>query len=671
MSTLFEAIIPAKITWKSGLPYARAFEDIYFSTENGLQEALHVFIHGNQLLERWKRLPCEQSSQFIIAETGFGSGLNFLLTWSLWQAHAPKSANLYFISCEKHPLTRDDLLKCLALWPALSEQSYALLESYPILTPGFHLLSFEQRRVNLILMLGDAFICYDQLLVCGDAVVEKQLRRVSIDAWFLDGFSPQKNPDMWCEKLFAVMGRLSKRNATLATFSAAGVVKRGLQAAGFTVVKKPGYGCKREMISARFDQPILPTTRQVSRSTPWHASSVNLVKNRHAIVLGGGLAGCYSAHALARRGWKVTLLDEQEQAGRGASGNRQAVLYPKISSYRSPLTEFMLTAYVFAIRAYKTLLNPRVDGHLSGLLQLACDSKEQAIQAGLSAWLTDYPELGRLVDKQQASMLAGITLESDGLFIPHSGWIDSFTLCQFLIEMEQINWVGGHKVNALHYTNGEWSTGQYHAEVLIIANGHHANQFYQTRHLPLKPIRGQMTVIQKNEASSKLKMPLCAEGHILPAWEGGHYLGATYHLGSTDAECQKADDENNLARLDKLPSELIWSKDIISHWSAVRAATPDYLPLVGPVADPESFKQQFAKLASNAQGWLPFPGPCLPGLYVCTGFGSRGLTSVPISAEWLASMINHEPDCLPRRLIQAISPARFLRREIIRSRNKT
>ncbi|AHE67220.1 bifunctional tRNA (5-methylaminomethyl-2-thiouridine)(34)-methyltransferase MnmD/FAD-dependent 5-carboxymethylaminomethyl-2-thiouridine(34) oxidoreductase MnmC [Legionella oakridgensis] len=667
MSTLFEAITPAKITWTSGLPYSCEFEDIYFSTANGLQEASHVFIDGNQLRERWEKLPDKQGSQFVIAETGFGSGLNFLLAWSLWQTHAPKSARLHFISCEKHPLTRDDLLKSLSLWPALAGQSQALLESYPILTPGFHLLSFEGGRVNLILMLGDALACYDQLLICGDAAVEKQLRHTAVDAWFLDGFSPKKNPDMWCEPLFTVIGRLSRQNATLATFSAAGIVKRGLQAVGFTVNKKKGYGCKREMITAVFDQP---STRSYARYTPWHASSVSPVKDRHAMIVGGGLAGCYSAYALARRGWKVTLIDEQKHAGEGASGNRRAVLYPKISSYRSPLTEFMLTAYVFAIRAYKALLNPHI-GHLGGGLQLAYNSKEQVIQAGLRPWLTHYPELGRLVNHKEASLLAGIILESDGLFVPHSGWIDSLALCQFLIESERIHWVGGHQVNALNYVDGTWSTGQYQAEVLIIASGHHANQFSQTSHLPLKPIRGQMTIIKSNEASSKLNMPLCADGHVLPAWDGGHYLGATYHLGSTDATCQNVDNESNLAKLDKLSSELTWSKDVINHWSAIRAATPDYLPLVGPVAQPESFKQHFAALASNAQRWLPFSAACLPGLYVCAGFGSRGLTSIPISAEWLAAMINREPHCLPRKLIQAISPARFLRREIIRSRLHT
>lgn len=222
MSKYFAPIETATLLWRNGLPFSQQFSDIYFSLENGLAEAQHVFIAGNNLLKRWQDLT---NDSFVIAETGFGSGLNFLLTWSLWLAHAPKTARLYFISCEKFPLAKQDLKHCLDLWPELQVHAKVLIENYPVLTPGFHYLQFAQGRVNLTLMLGDVVDCFKQLLLCGDPLLEHELRAYFIDAWFLDGFSPSKNPAMWSAELLQIVALLSKPKTTLATFSAAALVK--------------------------------------------------------------------------------------------------------------------------------------------------------------------------------------------------------------------------------------------------------------------------------------------------------------------------------------------------------------------------------------------------------------------------------------------------------------
>lgn len=659
MSALFEPLKLAEIAWREGLPYAITFEDTYFANQGGLDEAHHVFLDGNHLIKRWQALSPKHSQPFVLAELGFGTGRNFLLAWSLWKKHAPDSARLHFISCEKHPLSRQNLSKCLALWPDLQEEAGFLLDNYPILTPGFHLLQFDGGRVSLTLMLGDAHDCYRELLACGDVAAEKNLRESYVDAWFLDGFSPTKNPLMWSEDLFVTLGMLSKNNTTLAAFTTADAVKERLQSAGFNVSASKEKG---RMI-AEFKGL---TPRHATRHTPWHLSSPKIATGKKALVLGAGLAGCYTANALAQRGWRVTILDAQKEAASGASGNQHAILFPQLSSFFSPVTAFMLTTYLYAIRYYKQVLGTDFIGELSGMLQLAYNHKEHVSQANLHGWLSCYPELGALVNAADASAIAGIVLQYGGLFIPHSGWFDSPALCRLLLQKPGIQWEPNTLVTSLDYDGREWHANGYHAEVVVIANGYQANAFAQTAHVPLKAVRGQMTFVLGNEQSARLKVPVCGDGHIIPARGGIHSVGATYYPGVEDMACYEGDDNQNITKFNSILTEGVGARQIAGHWAGVRAVTPDYLPLVGPVANAEGFRQQFASLATDSKRWIPLPGVYHDGLYVCAGFGSRGLTTIPLSAQWLAAIINKELGSLPRTMVQSLSPARFLRRDIIR-----
>ena len=223
---------PAKLEWRDGQPYASAFQDVYFSSDNGLLETDYVFLQGNALQSRWQTL---KTLHFTIAETGFGTGLNFLSAIKLWLEVAPATAMLHYISTEKHPLSLQDLTSALALWPTLAEFSDHLLENYEKLLQGNQALDLFQNRVRLSLLVGDA---------------TTQLRQIheAVDAWFLDGFSPAKNPDMWQTELFQQMARLSAIDSTFATFTSAGHVRRNLAAAGFNTQKRAGFGKKREML---------------------------------------------------------------------------------------------------------------------------------------------------------------------------------------------------------------------------------------------------------------------------------------------------------------------------------------------------------------------------------------------------------------------------------------
>ena len=597
-----------------------------------------MFIDGNQLIARWQALPPDAT--FVIAETSFGAGLNFLQTWSLWKKYAPPSAKLHFIAGETHPLSKEDMSRYLDFFPELHEYTYALLANYPILTPGFHCIQLDDGKINLTLMLGDTLHCFRELLVCGDSTLESTLRIFYVDAWFFDGL---RNPQVFTAELISTIGMLSKDTTTIAALN---------------ISEKNNS----ELHAAR----QLNAGRRV-RHTPWHSPSIRKSKFKHALILGAGLAGCYTANALARRGYKVTLLDAQDKVGLGASGNQQAILYPKLSSFYSPLNKFMLNAYRYDIRAYKKILAQRSLGDLSGILLLAYNQKEQTIQDNLQHWLNSYPNLGSLVNAEEASEIAGLDMQSGGLYMPYSGWIDSPALCEFLIEHKNINFVANTMLASINHDGEQWNANEHHAEVLVLANGYGANRFIQTEHLPLKAIRGQMTLIKGNEQSRALRIPLCASAHIIPERNGLHALGATYHSGIEENTCYKTDDIENLTKLGAISTRSIWSQEVAGHWAGIRAATPDYLPLVGPIAQAALFNELFAGLASNAKRWIPASCPHYDGLYAFSGFGSRGLTTIPLSAEWLAMLINQEPGCLSRTMTQSLSPSRFLRREIIRS----
>lgn len=664
VSHSFVPIKTADLEWRNNLPYSIEYDDIYHSTTSAIEQCRHVFIDGNDLRTRFSRVTKDLSRPFTIAETGFGTGLSFLTTWSLWETLAPKSAQLHFISCEKNPLNLDDLKRALANWPELAPFTQELLVRYPVLTPGFHLLSFAEGRVQLTLMLGDAYACFEQLLVCKDAMLEAQLRGACIDAWYLDGFAPTKNEAMWHPELLQCIAMLSKEGTTLATYTVASCVKKTLTQAGFQLEKKEGFGPKRHMLTARF---MRSQQGLKHRQTPWHVAAPVQYQDKKAVIIGAGLAGCYTAHALATRGWHVTLIEEQSNSGMGASGNKQAVLFPKLSAYRSPLTQLMLQSFLYAVTEYQTILKQHPIGELKGALLLAHDEKERKAQQTLHAWLQAYPELAELVDADRASQLAGLSVNKQGLFIPSSGWIDSKALCAFLLKNERISLIRNKTIENLDFYQNAWHVGGLETQVLILANGHKLTQFEQTQTVPLKSIRGQMTSIPSTHQSIALQIPLSGEGHVLPQMNGQHSLGATYDLGSEQLNRRLEDDDINLLKLKHLTNSVDWSDDVTNSWVGIRASTPDYLPLVGPVAQKEVFERIFSGLKSDSNRWIAQSGPCYPGLYVCAGFGSRGLTTIPLCAQWLAGLINNELSILPRHLIQALSPARFIRRNIIRS----
>lgn len=649
----------AKIDWDAqGQPLSAEFADVYFSKQSGLDESRYVFIQHNQLSERFQQLA--SSTPFVVAETGFGTGLNFLACWQHFLQQAPEHARLHFISVEKHPLQAADLQQALTLWPELESFSTQLLQQYLVIQPGYQHFIFQQGRVCLTLLIGEASEQLSQL----DA---------QVDAWFLDGFAPSKNPDMWSDALFSQLARLAKPQTTLATFTSAGFVRRGLQAVGFSMQRHPGFGHKREMLSGVFSG-----SHTVDWTPPWFARPTQPANSeKHAIVIGAGISGCASAYSLAIRGWRVTLIERNQGIAQEASGNPQGILYLKLSAHQTNLTQLILSGFGFSRR----LLTHWPDNpHFgcSGLLQLAYNALEQKRQPQLAAAFT--PEFLRPVTAQQASELAGVPLTMNALFYPESGWIQPAELCRLLIKHENIKLLTGQQVTQLDYQQQQWHVqAEYgciaQAPVVIIANANEAKNFSQTASLPIKPIHGQVTSVPATPASLALNTVLSAEGYIAPQHENQHCLGASFDFQRTDTQLTSQDQQGNLQRLqdissalfDKLDAHKLDPEQLAGH-AALRCTGPDHMPIVGPVADFDELKRRYSALGKDARMKLNAPCPWYSGLYVNTGHGSRGMISAPLAGEQLAAWITNEAQVLPRTLLEACHPNRFAIKILMRKK---
>lgn len=650
----------AELDWDSnGQPSSSRFGDVYFSRASGLEETRHVFLQHNRLAERWSHL--SPGSTFCIGETGFGTGLNFLCAWRLWEQLAPADARLHFISCERYPLTPADLTRALALWPELAAFSEQLLAAYSALPPGWQHFSLADGRISLTLLIGDALEVFTQL----DA---------RIDAWFLDGFAPSRNPEMWQPALFAQMARLSAPGSSLATFTSAGLVRRGLQQAGFLVTKVPGYGSKREMLCGELQQAAVQDWQ-----APWLARPPATVGQRRALIIGAGLAGICSAWSLARRGWQVCLIERHAAPASEASGNPQGILYTRLSPHRTPLSRFVESCYGYCLRHLEQLLTEDgIQRQACGVLQLPTDDKDMQRLQALAA--NGYPpSFLQLLNSAEASALAGVRIDTPALLFPGAGWVNPPALCRAMLQHPGIQLLTGRDCRQLQYQDGLWQALDadgvliHHAEVAVISAASDSLRLPQSAHLPLKPIRGQITHLPATAESRGLRTVLCGEGYISPARLDEHNAGASFRFDRFDSTPSTEENQGNLDMLRGLSPDLQQLLQLdqlhpeqLKGRAGLRCSTPDYLPVIGPLLDADAFAEDFAELAKDASRKPQQPVRWHPGLFVNTGHGSRGLVSCPLSGEILAAWICQEALPVPQDIAQALHPSRFPWRKLIR-----
>lgn len=658
---------PPTLSWQEGVPHSGTFEDSYFSHAGGPDESRHVFLTGNDLPARWG------SDRFTIVETGFGTGLNFLTTWQDWRGKG-RPCPLHFISVEAFPLTREDMAVAAESWPHLADGATALLQQNPPPLPGMHRLLFDEGTLVLDLFIGEL----DEALAA-----LRELPGLAVNAWYLDGFAPSRNPDMWTDNLYQTMAQVSAAAASFATFTAAGHVRRGLADAGFEVNKAPGFGHKREMLRGTL---AAPGTRS-NDDTPWQlpryrypaAEKGELLTAPEAgpvAVLGSGLAGASAARALARRGYSVTVFDAGPLAG-GASGNPQGALYTRISHRASALNSFSLHSFSYASRMYRDMLERGEldDGELCGALHLRPD---WGPEDPLFETVSSLPGLVRGLSASEAEDISGIPGCPGGLYYPDSGWMHPPAVCRSLLNHPGITVHTEQGNLSLKRGDSGWTLSNdkgplFTAAIVIVACGAATARVVGADWLRLQSIRGQTSQVPSRGGLAALKTVLCHEGYLPPARAGEHCLGATFDIEDPDIGLR---DEDHTANLDQVRRALptlatdLADMDVSALTGRVgfRCASPDYLPIVGPVPDAEAFCDDYAPLRRNARQRVDRTGSYLEGLYISTGHGSRGLTSTPLSAELLAAQISGEAWPMPASLAQALAPARFLIRDLIRNR---
>tara|TARA_R100000005_G_scaffold77213_1_gene44424 strand:- start:5263 stop:7146 length:1884 start_codon:yes stop_codon:yes gene_type:complete len=601
-----------------------------------LAERRRAFLASSSLPERWT---AHSTPEFTVAEIGFGCGLNFLLTWNLWRQRRNPAAGaqqLHYIAIEANPSHVAELSATAAHCTELAPLVTALCAQYPQPLPGVHRAIFDSGKVILDLWWGPV----DDVLA--------DLRQAAvplIDSWQLDGWrgagTAKELPAALQSQLAALSRADDNANSELPT----------------SAVSTPAR------LPPRWDQP-------------WHSSA----RPAAVLVLGAGLAGCHTAAALARRGLAVTVVESGKPAQR-ASGNAQGVLYTRLSHRHSALTDFALASFDFAVRQYRHdfmagRLREGLDGALCGSFHQVQDRRELDRMRTL---LATVPELAQVLDAQQASRLIGLEQHCAGYWYPQSGWLSPPAVCAALLRQDNVTLQAGCGPLQLVRSGQQWQAvddiGQVIAEApaAVIAAGTACTSLAGLEWLPLRAIRGQTTQLPSLPALAPLRAALCHHGYIAPARAGEHCIGATFGPGDCDPTLRPEDQTYNLSQLAAALPALAKPLNALedtplpgrTEW---RCASPDYLPLVGPVPERETFIERFAALRDNARQPVAAQGVYLEGLYLNTGHGSRGLTSTPLAAELLASQLCGESLPVEPETLRALAPARFLLRDLGRNR---
>ena len=619
-------IVPADIDFSGDAPRAPAFDDVYASRAGALAQARHVFLGGNGLPQRWAA-----RHRFVVLETGFGLGNNFLATWDAWRHDAQRCAQLVFIAVEKHPPRRVDLARAHANSP-LAPLADELAAAWPPLTHNLHALDFDEGRVRLLLALGDVAAWLPEIVA-------------RVDAVYLDGFAPARNPDMWDPRLFKAIGRMAAPGATAATWSVARSVRDGLCAAGFVVERAPGFASKGEMSVARYAPAFTP--RQAPARLPAAAP-------RTALVLGAGLAGAWAAHALAAEGVACAVVDRHGDAGSETSGNPAGLFHGIVTPEDGAHARFNRAAALHAARVLPPLLHAGVPGSIAGLLRLEPGGSRDAM-LGTLARLGLPEDYVQALTAAEASQRAGVALASPAWFYARGGWLSPAALARRLLE--GVARLPPCTVQALRGHEGRWQAldpqGRCIAEAdaVVLANAADALRLLDHPPWPLHRVRGQLSVLHTRDPLPRL--PLAGTGYAIPLADGRLVCGATSQPNDEHPFERESDHAENLAQLARLLGRAPQVDGPLHGRVGWRLVADDRLPVLGPVP---------AESLSDARLDQPRFIPRRLGLYTLTALGSRGITWAPLAARVLAAWMVGAPLPIEASLLDAVDCARFASR---------
>ena len=489
-----------------------------------------------------------------------------------------------------------------------------------------------------------------------------------IDAWFLDGFAPSKNPDMWNEQLYQQMFRFTKSQGTFATFTAASAVRKGLENAGFDITKRKGFGKKRECLSGQKKHE-----KMTALSAPWfHSQSANLNEQDIAII-GGGIASLCTAISLLKRGAKITIYCEDEQTALNASGNKQGAFYPQLSDDNERNIRFYIHAFAYGHQLLQWAIQHKIEfeHEFCGVALCAYNEKAES-KLNKIAKLNLPSDLYQSLSQTELSKKVGLPLPFGGGFIPQGAWLAPRQLVQHafaFLEKQGVQIKTSQKVTALSQTENGWqiTTAEnktFCHEVVVLANGYKLTDFEQTQKLPLYPVRGQVSQILTSEKLLKLKTVLCYDGYLTPVDQAktSHCIGASHVRDNATREFNLTEQQENQQKIQQnIPEE--WTKEVDTSGNlariGVRCSVRDLTPIMGAVPHFLAQQTQYQNLFNLRRRKQPIEQAAnYPNLYLIGALGSRGLTSAPFLGETLTSLIYGEPLPMSEDLIHNLMPNR-------------
>ena len=598
------------------IPISKQFGDVYFSKDNGLLETRHVFLNGNDLTERLSQLHDYQ--YFCVGETGFGTGLNILTLWQLWQqVRLDNHSHLHVVSVEKFPLNKADLIRALNVWTELKPLAEKLIQQYPLPIAGCHRLSFPEERFSIDLWLGDAQDIFPTIP-----------KTQTVNAWFLDGFAPSCNPDMWQANVLDHMVRLSDFGTTFASFSVAGILKRGLKQHGIQISRPRGFGHKREMLKAIWlDTSQTETQSQDSETTIAAPPKSETSKQRKIAIIGAGIAGLSSAWAFAQRGHQVTIYEQNEPLS-GASGNPLALLNPKLCPIEQAHEHLMTLSWQHALNFY-----PQFKAFRSiQVQQIALKNADE-----LSGLVEQYPEnvltANTTLECFPETEFPSLTLHQAGAVSPHQ--LRDEILQHANIRIEKV------KISRLESTDSQvtlWQDQQIIAitDHAIVCCAKQSAELFENYPV-LKPIRGQVSWVENSQRPLALDQAYSYGGYCMQLDTAQLILGASFYPNRDDAEVLTEDHVHNYELIHNVFPKYAQGLPSVDTWqgrASVRAQSLDYFPLVGKIQN-------------------------LGQIYTFAGLGSKGFLFAPLCSEILAALILGELCPVPQSLLDKLNPQRF------------
>ena len=646
-------------------------------------KAHRLFLSGTELPARWAGKP-----RFVVLDTEFGLGINFLVTWAAWRTDPQRAGQLWYIAIAPQPLRRDDLAQRLAACalPALAGPLRTeLLAQWPPLTPDLHLLDFEGGRVRLLLALGAVDRVLPELVAQVDAVF---LGGVGLTGRDHSPSAPHRagGPLTDGSRVLRGLHRLAAPGATLATRSVAPALRRDLTSAGFVVAAMLADADHAEVTLGRFAPRVAavapPGRRALTTPTP---------ATMTVAVVGAGLAGAAVAHALARQGVSVQVFERHPQPAAETSGQAAGLFHGVVHGHDGTHARWLRVAAIHLARD----LAPRwghgakvgagvgaevgkVAGAISGLWRGERNLDLNAM-AALLARLNlpaDYVQAhpGVLPNGQAASVLPGA---QPAWLYPQGGWVNPPSLVADWLRTPGVTLRGGASVHALRQTaHSGWqllgADGGVlaQADAVVLANAHDLRRLCPgavAADWPLHATRAQSSIIPAGLAGLPLlPRPIADSGYALRLADGRLLCGGAAMPGDTSSipDSRTAplapDHIRNLATLARLTG---WSDDLdptlLDGRSGWRLAAADRMPVIGPLP---AVAAAGPWVASQPRLDQPRLVPRLPGVYVLSALGSRGLVQAALGGEVLASWITGAPVPAPASLLDAIDPARFIAR---------